>query len=177
MRRTNGKKGEINSQNLIRGLFDATITHIGKTGKWDFKALFSNNQSKTFEVKTEPKAITQYGGFSVEIAHKQNSYITEYITRKSFVYDGVKVVRTGLSESQADVYIFHDNKKQYFIVPKKALLKWANNVMENEPHRLVWGGYQKHTLQIQIRLDELKEIGQYIDLRQKRGRKSTTEAK
>lgn len=178
MRRTNGKKGEVNCQQLIKWLFDASITHIGKSGKWDFKAFFpSKDVHKTFEVKTEPKAITQYGGFSVEIAHKQNSYITEYITREAFIWDNTKVVRTGLSESKSDYYIFHDDKKQYFIVESVKLKQWVENIIENQRHRIVWGGYQNHTLQAQIKLDELKDIGVHIDLRKKRGRKPVTEDK
>jgi hypothetical protein len=173
MRRTNGKKGEIKCQQLICGIFDATITHISKNGKYDFKALFPDRLSKTFEVKTEPKAITQYGGFSVEIGHKQNSYITEYIVRKPFIWDNTKVVRTGLSESEADFYIFHDDKKQYYIVSSKKLKQWVENIIENQQHRVVWGGYQKHTLQIQIRLNELEQLGHYVDLRKKRGKKLT----
>ena len=174
MRRTNGKQGEIKSQQLICGLFDATITHISKNGKYDFKALLPDGVSKTFEVKTEPKAITQYGGFSVEIGHKQNSYITEYIVRKPFIWDNIKVVRTGLSESEADFYIFHDDKKQYYIISSKKLKQWLDDI---DMSRIVWGGYQKHTLQVQIRLNELEELGHYIDLRKKRGKKTSTEAK
>lgn len=171
-RRTNGKKGEINCQNLVRGLWDAKILSTSNTGKWDFKAQTPDGSEYTFEVKTNPKAITEYGGFSVEIGHKQNSYITSYITREPWIWDGVKIVQTGLSESEADWYIFHDNKKQYYFIQSKVLKEWALDIIENTKHRVVWGGYQNHTLQIQIRLEELNKLGQYIDRRQKPGRKS-----
>ena len=174
-RRTNGKKGEINSQQLVKDILDAKILSTSNTGKWDFKAQLPDGTTKTFEVKTEPDAITKYGGFSVEIAHKQNSYITSYITREAWLWDGVKVVKTGLSESKADAYIFYDNKKQYYLVTSKALKEWANNLLNKQSPRIVWGGYKKHTLQIQIRLEELAKIGMYIDKRKKPGRKPKNE--
>lgn len=177
MRRTNGKQGEINCQNLVRVLWDAKILSTSNTGKWDFKAQTPDSKQYTFEVKTNPAAITQYGGFSVEIGHKQNSYITQYITREPFIWEGVKVVQTGLSESKADLYIFHDNKKQYYFIQSKKLKEWALDIITNAKHRVKWSGYKEHTLNIQITLEELNKMGQYIDTRKKRGRKSVTEAK
>jgi len=175
MRRTNGKKGEQNCQNLITGLFDAKILSTNDDGRWDFEALI-DDKPLTFEVKTNPDAF-KYGGFSVEIAHKQNSYISSYITREAFIWDNTKVVKTGLAESKADFYIFHDNKKQYYLVKSKDLKDWANNIVINAKHRVRWGGYENHTLNIQIRFEELGDIGMHIDTRKKPGRKSATEDK
>ena len=78
-----------------------------------------------------------------------------------------------LDEIAPDFYIFHDDKKQYYIVSSKKLKQWVENIIENQQHRVVWGGYQKHTLQIQIRLNELEQLGHYVDLRKKRGKKLT----
>ena len=171
-KRTNGKKGEERCIHLVCAGWDAQLLKRNNDEKYDFKVATSDGNEHTFEVKTNPQAITKYGGFSVEIAHKQNSYITSYITKEPFMYEGVKVVSTGLMASKADWYIFHDDKKQYYFISKTELMKWAKDVWKNHHHRVVWGGYESHTLQIQIKLHELKQLGHYIDLRQKRGRKS-----
>lgn len=176
-KRTNGKKGEIRCQTLVSELWGAKILSTSNTGKWDFKAEMPDNTVKTFEVKTNPQAITKYKGFSVEIAHKKNSYITSYLTREGYLYDGVEVVGTGLMESKADWYIFHDNKKQYYFIKKDVLMDWVKDIWKNHHYRLSWGGYQDHTLQIQIKLWELEKLGHYIDLRKPRGRKSTEDKK
>ena len=66
-------------------------------------------------------------------------------------------------------------KKQYYLVNSKALKEWVNNLLNKQSPRIVWGGYKKHTLQIQIRLEELAKIGMYIDKRKKPGRKPKNE--
>jgi len=171
MRRTNGKKGEKNCQMVVEGIWDARIVRENKDERYDFMAETPTGERFKFEVKTNPQAITKYGGFSVEIGHRYNTYITSYLTKEPFLYEGVKVVSTGLMASEADFYIFHDNKKQYYFISKKKLMEWAKDIWKNQHHRVVWGGYEQHTLQIQIKLHELLKLGHYIYLRKKKGRK------
>jgi len=170
-KRTSGKKGEERCIDLVCGGWDAKLIRRNNDERYDFKVQTSDGNTHTFEVKTNPQAITKYGGFSVEIGHKYNSYITSYLTKEPFLYDDIKVVSTGLMSSEADWYIFHDDKKQYYFIKKKDLMKWATDVWKNEHHRVVWGGFNTHTLQIQIKLHELLKLGNYIDLRKPRGRK------
>lgn len=171
-KRTNGKNGEKRSIALVCNLWDAKLIRTNDDGRYDFMVELPDQDRVTFEVKTNPQAITKYKGFSVEIAHKKNSYITSYLTREGYLYNGIEVVGTGLMESKADWYIFHDDKKQYYFIKKSVLMDWAKDVWKNQPYRLSWGGYQDHTLQIQIKLHELLKLGKHIDLRKKRGRKA-----
>lgn len=168
--RTNGKQGEINCQKMVCDYLDAKILRTNDDGRYDFKAEFPNGEQHTFEVKTNPAA-EKYGGFSVEVAHRQNSSLTSYINRPYEMYNGIKVVLTGLLESEATTYIFHDDKKQYYIINKKSLMEWFEDIWFNHHHRVVWGGTDSATLQIQIRISELLKLGMYIDMRGKRGRK------
>lgn len=169
-KRTNGKKGEINCQQLVCGIWDAKLLRTNDDGRYDFKVELPDGDIKTFEVKTNPAA-EKYGGFSVEVAHRRNSYLTSYINRPYEMYEGIKVVLTGLLESEADFYIFHDDKKQYYFISKKRLMEWFEDIWSNHHHRVVWGGRDSATLQIQIRISELLKLGKHIDMRGKRGRK------
>ena len=170
-KRTSGKKGEQRCQQLVEGVWDARIVRENKDERYDFMAELPNGDRLTFEVKTNPQAITKYGGFSVEIGHRYNTYITSYLTKEPFLYEGIKVVSTGLMTSEADWYIFHDDKKQYYFIKKQVLMDWVKDIWKNQHHRVVWGGFNQHTLQIQIRISELQRLGNHIDLRKSRGRK------
>jgi len=169
--RSVGNKGEKIARNLFRQM-GATIIRTNDDDRYDFKTRFPEEE-KIFsvEVKGEPKAITKYKGFSVEIGHRRDSYILSYIVKSPFNWDGIPTVPTGLSTTKSDFYVFNDTKKQQYIVKTEALKKWFNDVYENEKHRIRWGGFNQHTLQVQIRLDELEQIGSYFDERKKRGRK------
>ena len=51
------------------------------------------------------------------------------------------------------------------------MIEWFQRVKTHEEHRIRFGGYDGRSLQVQITIEELEEIGQKIDLRKKPGRK------
>jgi hypothetical protein len=172
---TIGNKGE----DFVRRILEwkgYTPLLKGKDGKWDLACLIPEAKSpdmgniETFEIKTEPDFV-DYKGFSVEIANRRDQY--NYVFRTDvYDFDGVKVVPTGLQESTALTYVFTDGKYIAYFVSTKALKKWAKRVYTQEKYRVRFGGNGKGSLQIQLRLSELKEIADYsVDAIPKIGRK------
>lgn len=171
-RRSKGEKGEIYVASILKAM-GCDIISFNKTYAWDVKFKDPNGIISTAEIKEEPK-YKKYGGFSVELAHKKVSYISSYWLRDDdFRWDdGTVCVPTGFTTSEADYQVFTNGKSAVYWVKTPKLAEWLNNIFQNEKHRIRWGGKMSHTLQVQIRIDEIKKIGKYYE--KKRGRKPSS---
>jgi len=162
-----GNKGEALIQHIVEVLGFTIVKKWNNDSKWDL-VIQNENVTKSLEVKTQPDYL-KYGGFSVEIGNKR---LGNYINRDTeFTWYGSPCVYTGLAVTQADTQVFTNGKNIIYLVSTKALIKWFERVKSHEEHRIKFGGYNGRSLQVQITIDELEEIGQKIDLRKKRGRK------
>jgi hypothetical protein len=175
--RTNtiGNKGESFVQEILkwRGY---TPLFKGNDSKWDLACLIPKTTTpdlknvETFEIKTQPDFFG-YRGFSVEVANKWNQYNYMFRTDIMFI-QGVKCVPTGLLVTQAKTYVFTDGKYIAYFISTKALKEWFERIITNEIHRITFGGFESGSVQVQLRLDELKEIADYsVGNLPKRGRK------
>lgn len=152
-----GNKGENFVIKILQWL-GHTILKQGKDSKWDILSQ-KDNVTETYEVKTQPKFI-DYNGFSVEIANRWDQY--NYMFREDILYFcGVKCVPTGLLATKADKHVFTDGKYIAYFVSTKALKEWVKRIIDNEDHRIRFGGYGSGSVQVQLRIDEIKEIAEY----------------
>lgn len=162
-----GNKGEAYIHMLIEAIGFKILKRWGTTSDWDCLAELEGVQ-KTFEGKTQPNYL-KYGGFSVEVGNKK---LGNYLYQPTdFIWEGSQCVFTGLKVSNADFYVFTNGINIAYFVPIKALKEWYNNVITREIHRLKFGGYDDRSLQVQIKIEELEQIGLLINTKGKRGRK------
>jgi hypothetical protein len=162
-----GNKGERLIQDLAEVLGFNIVSKWNTDSKWDL-VIQNDNVTKSLEVKTQPDYL-KYGGFSVEVGNKR---LGNYIFKPTeFIWEGSPCVYTGLAVSKADTHVFTNGKNIIYLVSTKVLIEWFKRIYSEEKHRIRFGGYDGRSLQIQLRLDEIQELGQKIDLRKKRGRK------
>lgn len=163
-----GNKGEVFVIKILQWL-GHTILKRGKDSKWDILSQ-KDNITTTYEVKTQPDFF-DYGGFSVEIANRWNQY--NYMFREDIIwFNGIKCVPTGLLVTQAETHVFTDGKYIAYFVSTKALKEWIKRVNTQEDHRIKFGGNESGSVQVQIRIEEIKQIADYsVGNLPKRGRK------
>lgn len=162
-----GNKGEQLIQDLVEYLGFNIVNKWNTDSKWDL-VIQKDDVTKSLEVKTQPEYL-KYGGFSVEVGNKR---LGNYIYQpKDFTWEGSPCVYTGLAVSSADTHVFTNGINIIYIISTKALKEWFNRVYSEEKHRIKFGGYDGRSLQVQLKLEEIEQLGQKIDLRRKRGRK------
>jgi hypothetical protein len=162
-----GNKGEALIQNIVEVLGFTIVKKWNNDSKWDL-VIQNEHVTKSLEVKTQPDYL-KYKGFSVEIGNKR---LGNYITKDTeFTWYGSPCVYTGLAVTQADTQVFTNGKNVIYLVSTKSMIEWFQRVKTHEEHRIRFGGYDGRSLQVQITIEELEEIGQKIDLRKKPGRK------
>jgi len=171
---TIGKKGEEYVRGILKSM-GCLVTRNGNTSAWDLMFVTPDNIPSTVEIKTQPR-FKKYNGFSIELAHKKTSYISSYWLRDDdFKWDDNTVcVPTGFSVSQAEYQAFTNGTNMLYWVDSKTLSSWVKHIFDNERHRITWGGKIGHTLQVQIKIDELAKLSKILDEKKKRGRKPSS---
>lgn len=133
------------------------ILSRGKTSKYDIECVDTHSGNLLYiEVKTQPQ-YRKYNGFSIEIG---NTWSGNYLSKPThdFVFDNRKCVYTNIFVTESSLFVFTCGKHVVYFVSTESLKKWILDVRTNEPHRITWGGYDKRSLQIQLRIDELEKI-------------------
>lgn len=164
---TIGNKGEALIHNLVEAMGFTIVKKWSNNSRWDM-VITDGDAFKSLEVKTQPE-YKKYGGFSVEVGNKR---LGNYVGRDAeFHWYGSPCVYTGLAVTQADTQVFTNGINIVYLVSTKSMIEWFQRVKTQEEHRIKFGGYDGRSLQVQITVEELEEIGKKIDLRKKKGRK------
>jgi hypothetical protein len=172
---TTGNKGEAFIHSIIEGMGNKILKKWSNNSDWDLIIQLPNGNQHHLEVKTQPRYL-KYGGFSVEVGNKR---LGNYIYQpKDFTFEGSPCVFTGLAVSNADFYVFTNGRNMIYFVPTKALKEWFKRIKTQEEHRIKFGGYDRRSLQAQIKIEELEKISAHIiNLKRKRGPKPSQVAR